>query len=839
MGNLRINFNNFMGFQSIKYNHRLAEYFQSKAYGIKKDWTGTYKRGFSESVYNYLIAKEFIESSKLLSCYSFIFNKIKHELLDNLMEDYFSFNLEAPDDEIEKIAIWYSFFREKAYIFRRGTKEWPSYKILIQLAIEHAEDSPLTKGVEKWLEDGCCDWIWMRQLTRLAHTPKNSCVAKLEGHTDSINGALILTDGKILSWSKDKTLKIWDNNAFRCILTLEDHNTSVIGALEMMDGRILSWTENYENSLRIWNRHNGVCLAILKGHTRSINGALELSNGALVSWAGKDRSIYYEEEEEKELYRRYIVSTTHKAAPDEDADTDLRLWDCESGHCKALLKGHTCAVVGALELSNKQLVTWSEDWTIRIWDLPGALCNKTLEGHRGEVIGVMEMSNGRLLSWSKDHTIRLWNIQMDKPLKTLEGHTGEIGGVFFLSGDQILSWANDPTLRLWDCETGECLKTYEGHLGSVIGALQLKDGRILSWSWDKTLRMWNRLSGICELVLSGHTQQIDGVIELNENRILSYAKNEKSFHIWDSKTGECIVVNRLMSWGFIQVLKMPNEEILSVQLDNKSLQIWETKNESTFNLNVGHNGYVSGIIALTQGRCLSWSVDGSLCLWDCKDGSLIKTFFGPKGRVTGALELENGRIVSWTQEDELEGLRISVWDKNCEYCIRTFGSPMRPIQNYEVYALSGDRLLSFYKTITTVFDYENFKKAPSWNLCKDIALWDLNTGTCIQKYSGNDIEDEHPEWSQFLEYSLDRKITSKGFLFENKMVYAYIIKQGSDIPIAVWHGENDTIARGFYPEGRAIVTQNPGQVCMLQLYFSNKQITLEELEQTLNKMLIN
>lgn len=826
-----------MGSQFQKYHHLLAEYFQDKALGQNKGWTGTYRRAFSEIVYHFLLAREFNISSQLLSNYPFILNKIKQELLDNLLDDYDLLKLYAPIEEFDEISIWHSFFKEKLHIQRRGNNEWPSYKIFLQLSVEHADDSPLTIGAEKWLEDGGCDWIWFRRVQRLAHTQKNPCIAVLEGHTDYINGALILSDGAILSWSNDHTLKIWDNRTFKCILTFEGHKTSVVGALEMMDGRILSWTENYENSLRIWNRHNGICLAILKGHNRSIKGALELSNGGLVSWAGKDRSIYYEEEEEKELIRNYIISTTHKAAPDEDADTDLRLWNCENDHCIALLKGHTCSVLGALELSNKQLLSWSEDWTMRVWNLPNALCVKTLEGHGSEVIGVIEMSNSDLLSWSKDNTLRLWNIQKDQPLKTLKGHTGEIRGVLILSGNQIISWANDPTLRLWDCETGECLKTYEGHSLSVIGALLLKDGRILSWSWDKTIRLWNKQSGLCEQVMLGHTQKIDKAIELTDNRILSYSKDEKTFHIWNYNTGECIIVNRLTSWGFTSVLKMPNEKILSLQLGNKSLRIWETRNENTIYLESGHNGYVSGVIALTDRRYLSWSVDGSLCLWNSKNGSLLKTIIGPRGRVTGALELFDGRIVSWTQEDELEGLRICVWDKNCETCINTFGSHMKPFQNYELYTLTGDRLLSFYKAITTVFDYENFKKAPSWNSCEDIALWDLNTGKCIQKFSGKEIEKEHPEWFHFLKYSLDKKIINKGFLFENKIFYAYILKQGALFPAVVWHGENDTNALGLYPDGKAVVTQNPGQVCILQLHFGNKPITLEELEQTIGSKL--
>jgi WD40 repeat protein len=818
--------------RSTKYHWVLAKYFQNKAFGLNNDWTGTYRRGFSEIIYHFQLAREHNICYQLLSNYSFILNKIKQELLDNLLDDYNLLKLDAPIIEIDEISIWHSFFKEKLHILRRGNLEWPSYKIFLQLSVEHADDSPLSIGAEKWIEDGSCDWIWLRRIQRLAHLQKNPCFAALEGHSDSINGVQLLSNGAILTWSNDHTLKIWDNNTYKCTITLEGHETSVIGALEMMNGKILSWTGNYENSLRIWNQYNGTCLAILKRHNGPIKGALELSNGGLVTWAGKERSIYYEEEEEKERNRNYIVITTHKAAPDEDADTDIRLWDCEKSHCIALLKGHSCAVLGAIELSNGQLLSWSEDWTMRVWNLNNGLCVKILEGHGSEVNGVIEMSNNHLISWSNDWTLRIWDIQQEQPLKTLLGHTYVISGVIILSDDQILSWA-DITLRLWNSHTGECIRIFEGHLLGVIGTLQLKDGRILSWSYDKTIRLWNKQNGICERILSGITQKIDWAIELTDHNIISYSKDEKYFHIWNINTGECIIKNRLTTWGLSKVIKMPNDEILTLELGDKLIRIWETKNENRLNFFGGHNGAVSGVIAITCERYLSWSVDGSLCLWDSKNGSLLKAITGPKGRVTGALELYDGRIISWTQ-DELEGLQICVWNQNFEICHKTFGSFMRSWQNYEIYSLSGDRLLSFYKNITTVYDYENFKTAPSWNLCKDISLWDLNTGKCIQKLSSKDIEKEHPEWFHFLTYTLERKIIKNGFLFENTMFYAYILKQGTMFPVAVWNGENDIKVLRLYPDGKAIITQNLGQVCILQLYLGNMPITLEKFEQTIS-----
>jgi hypothetical protein len=40
--------------------------------------------------------------------------------------------------------LWQAFWREREHILRRGDERWPAYKILLQLAVEHADDSPVT-----------------------------------------------------------------------------------------------------------------------------------------------------------------------------------------------------------------------------------------------------------------------------------------------------------------------------------------------------------------------------------------------------------------------------------------------------------------------------------------------------------------------------------------------------------------------------------------------------------------------------------------------------------------------------------------------------------------------
>lgn len=106
-----------------------------------------------------------------------------------------------------------AFWREREHILRRGDERWPAYKILLQLAVEHADDSPVTREAEAWLAGGNCDWVWLRNPQRVALAAPDPCLRVLEGHTDGVNGVLSLPDGRLLSWSGDRTLRLWDGQS--------------------------------------------------------------------------------------------------------------------------------------------------------------------------------------------------------------------------------------------------------------------------------------------------------------------------------------------------------------------------------------------------------------------------------------------------------------------------------------------------------------------------------------------------------------------------------------------------------------------------------------------------
>jgi len=259
---------------------------------------------------------------------------------------------------------------------------------------------------------------------------------RLDGHKGMVRGACELDNERILSWSDDKTLRIWDKKG-HLINTLSGHTDVIIGALLLKNGNILSWAGKYfketDVTLRLWD-HNGDLLAILDGHTRSVEGAIELNDGNLLSWS---------------------------------PDKTLCMWDTH-GQLVTTFHGHTGKINGAMELPDGLLLSWgglvwevksqykNSDSSLRLWNKDGE-CIGVFTGHTDSVTGAILLPEGHILSWSEDSTLRIWDIA-GLSLDIQYAHSNEVYGVFILDDGRSVSWGYSDMICLWD-ENGNKLDT--------------------------------------------------------------------------------------------------------------------------------------------------------------------------------------------------------------------------------------------------------------------------------------------------------------------------------------------------------------------------------------------
>lgn len=374
--------------------------------------------------------------------------------------------------------------------------------------------------------------------TDLELVPQMQATVILSAHLDDVIGAIELSDGRILSWAYDATLRLWDNSG-DLIGTLSGHTSVIWGALELSDGRILSWS--WDGTLRLWD-NDGSPISTLTGHTEAIRGAVEANNGTIISWAW---------------------------------DNTIRVWDM-NGNLIATINFPYEGLVKTIALRNGHILAWGNDNTLIMWDGLGNLVNN-LTGHTDIVWDAIELNDGRILSSSQDKTLRLWDND-GNPISTLTGHTDLVIGAIQLTDGRILSYSQDMTLRLWD-NTGNLIHTFVGHTFFVSRVIELPDNRILSISTDNTMKSWDATTGELITTYVGHTAPLWRGIALGDGRVLSMS-DDKMMIVWDMNGSPIL---RLMGHeGFVFAIQLRDGRILSWSnnldddiITDTTLRIWD------------------------------------------------------------------------------------------------------------------------------------------------------------------------------------------------------------------------------------------------------------------------
>jgi hypothetical protein len=117
--------------------------------------------------------------------------------------------------DLENLKIWEEFARSNRHLLDRGDEDWPAHKILLQRATEHADESPVTIAAEKWLEEGECDWYWLRNVWR----PKTNIDSPL----------LNVLEGELLSLIGKSNAVVRQSNAEIYIIDFNANETTKVG----------------------------------------------------------------------------------------------------------------------------------------------------------------------------------------------------------------------------------------------------------------------------------------------------------------------------------------------------------------------------------------------------------------------------------------------------------------------------------------------------------------------------------------------------------------------------------------------------------------------------------
>jgi WD40 repeat protein len=228
-------------------------------------------------------------------------------------------------------------------------------------------------------------------------------------------------------------------------------------------------------------------------------------------------------------------------------DRTIKIWDLESGQCRATLEGHANVISVAITPDGKRILSGSFDTLVRVWDASSGRELAKLDGHLGGLWSVVALrDNARALSGGLDRTLRLWDLAASSCVKTIkcgtDGADDVFGSAVNRAGTLALSGHRDGRVRLWSLGTGECLATMKGHSGIVNSVQITPDGLFaVSGSEDKTVKIWDMETGNCVGTLEGHQHQVFSVaVSLDGTLIASAGTTDGTVRLWDWQSGTCL-----------------------------------------------------------------------------------------------------------------------------------------------------------------------------------------------------------------------------------------------------------------------------------------------------------
>jgi WD40 repeat protein len=323
----------------------------------------------------------------------------------------------------------------------------------------------------------------------------------LEGHFDDVDNATFSPDGKkVVTTSRDQTVRIWDTESGKELHKLEEHTVPFVYAAFSPDGKQIVTHAMYakDSNVIIWDVETGKKL-----HTQKLGDSV--------------LSVAFS------LDGKKIASVSD--------DQTVCIWDTESGSANFGKVLHQWVWGGPMAIGPGPLgppsyvaffsdgkrihiggifshlirdVESGKDLQVCAVDVEGALkIFGAGEGIRLPTSTKLSPDGKRIIaeaSWDQEHNFRILDTESGKEIKKMVEHAGKVSSAAFSpDGKKIITVGeHDRTVRIWDADSGAQLKRLEGHAGTdrvaivvILAVFSPDSKKVVVSSSDGTLRIWD------------------------------------------------------------------------------------------------------------------------------------------------------------------------------------------------------------------------------------------------------------------------------------------------------------------------------------------------------------
>ncbi|KAJ1942890.1 hypothetical protein EC988_006373, partial [Linderina pennispora] len=154
------------------------------------------------------------------------------------------------------------------------------------------------------------------------------------------------------------------------------------------------------------------------------------------------------------------------------SDNTVRVWDTDSGECRAILKGHGSRIWDVCaDRRGDRVFSASGDGSVRVWDirdLAKPQCVAVVDGV-GDVYSVgLNAAETHVIMAGYDRAVRVYDLAAQRTVQRLVGHELSVASATTNAlGNLVVSGSKDQTIKFWDTLSGTCVRTLRSHLGEV------------------------------------------------------------------------------------------------------------------------------------------------------------------------------------------------------------------------------------------------------------------------------------------------------------------------------------------------------------------------------------
>jgi WD40 repeat protein len=313
----------------------------------------------------------------------------------------------------------------------------------------------------------------------------------LENQNDPINCMIKLSNRTIAS-THNRHIKIWSLTSLKIKHFLSGHHNKVLSLLQLTNKKLVSASK--DTSIRIWDpEFDYKTVKILTDHDNEVDRLLLLKQSGNFISASKDFVIIIWDSETLKPIRLVkeansvldILELSNHRFATACWDGNLNLYSL-TGNMIQRLKSGLVYICKVIELKNKSIAAGIGDGTIAIWDCDYNLCQK-IAAHKSAVYCLIQIGSN-LITGSGDCSIKVWNRSFEC-IKTLSNHSFYVITLFRLKDNRLVSFSIDSTIKIWSADM-KLINNVNEQVQGFSNLIELKDGRLII-SGTNTIKIYS------------------------------------------------------------------------------------------------------------------------------------------------------------------------------------------------------------------------------------------------------------------------------------------------------------------------------------------------------------